>query len=96
MTQPVEHACHKNEIKRINRIEGQIRGIKNMVQEGQYCVDILTQVKAARSALKSLELNILESHANHCLINAMKSGSESESKEKINEIMLLLKRSSKA
>lgn len=90
------HADHNNEIKRINRIEGQVRGIKKMVEDGKYCVDILTQVKAVRSALKSLELNILENHANHCLIKAMESGNKKETKAKIDEIMTLLKRSSKS
>lgn len=91
-----KHADHSNEIKRINRIEGQVRGIKKMVEEGKYCVDILTQVKAARSALKSLELNILENHTNHCLIKAMESGSKKEAKEKVDEIIELLRRSSKS
>lgn len=91
-----KYADHTNEIKRINRIEGQVRGIKKMVEDGKYCVDILTQVKAARSALKSLEINILEAHANHCLIKAMESGSKKDVKDKIDEIMELLKRTNKS
>ncbi len=89
-------ANHKAQVARVNRIEGQIRGIKNMIEEGKYCVDILTQIKAIRSALKGLELQILEGHANHCLFNALKSGDESEVQEKINEIMELIKKSSKS
>ena len=67
-----------------------------MIEEGKYCVDILTQIKAIRSALKGLELQILEGHANHCLLNAVKSGSKKDAEEKINEIMELIKKSSKS
>ena len=90
------HADHRDEIPRINRIEGQVRGIKKMVDEQKYCLEILTQIKAARSALKSLELIVLENHIGHCLVNAAKSGSEKEINEKINEVMELLKKSSKS
>jgi len=67
-----------------------------MVDEQKYCLDILTQIKAARSALKSLELIILENHIGHCLVNAAKSGSEKEINIKMNEVMELLKKSSKS
>lgn len=89
-------ADHKAHLTRVNRIEGQVKGIKNMIGEGKYCVDILVQVKAVRSALKSLELLILEGHANTCLLNAVKSGSKKETEEKIKEIMELIKKSSKS
>ena len=89
-------ANHRSQVARVNRIEGQVRGVKNMIEEGKYCVDILTQIKAIRSALKGLELQILEGHANHCLINALNSGNESEAQEKVNEIMDLIKKSSKS
>jgi DNA-binding FrmR family transcriptional regulator len=89
-------ADHKSHLSRVNRIEGQVKGIKGMIEEGKYCVDILTQIKAIRSALKGLELQILEGHANHCLLNAVKSGSKKDAEEKINEIMELIKKSSKS
>ena len=73
------HADHRSHLSRVNRIEGQIRGIKNMIEEEKYCVDILIQIKAIRSALKGLELRILEGHANHCLMNAVSSGSKKRS-----------------
>lgn len=96
MGHEVKGTDHKSQLSRVNRIEGQVRGISKMIDEGQYCVDILTQIKAVRSALKSLELQILEGHANHCLLNAMKSGSDKHAKQKITEIMELIKKSSKA
>ncbi len=88
-------ANHKSQLSRVNRIEGQIRGIRGMIEEDKYCIDILTQIKAARSALKSLELQILEGHANHCLMHALESGSKMKTQEKINEIMGLIKKTSK-
>ncbi len=90
------HADHRNHLTRVNRIEGQIRGIKTMIEEEKYCVDILTQIKAARSALKSLELQILEGHAEHCLKGALSSGNEKAAKEKVAEILELIKKSSKS
>lgn len=89
-------ADHRNQLARVNRIEGQVRGVKKMIEDGEYCVDILTQIKAIRSALKSLELQILEGHAQHCLLNAIESGSQKQVKEKIDEIMDLITRSSKS
>ena len=89
-------ANHKDQLTRVNRIEGQVRGIKSMIESEKYCVDILIQIKAIRSALKSLDLQILEGHANHCLLNAMNSGSKLEMQTKIDEVMNLIKKSSKA
>ena len=90
------HASHKAQLARVNRIAGQVRGIKSMIEEEKYCLDILTQIKAARSALKSLEHEILEGHANHCLLGAVESGSKKIAKEKVDEILELLKRSSRS
>ena len=67
-----------------------------MIEEGKYCVDILTQIKAIRSALKGLELNILEGHANHCFFKAMESGSKKEMERKVDEVLDLMKKSSKS
>ena len=89
-------ANHKSHLTRVNKIEGQVRGIKKMIEDEKYCVDILTQNKAIRSALKGLELQILEGHASHCLMNAVKSGSEVDAEEKITEIMDLIKKASKS
>lgn len=89
-------ADHKKQLTRINRIEGQVRGIKTMIENEKYCMDILTQIKAIRSALKGLELDILDRHAHHCLMAAVSSGSEKEAKIKIDEILDLVKRSSRS
>lgn len=86
-----EHTSH---LPRIRRIEGQIRGISKMVEEERYCVDILTQFKAVRSALKSLEGKILEEHLNHCVHKAISVGNEKESKKMVDELLLLVKKAS--
>lgn len=56
-------------LKRLNRIEGQVRGVSNMVQDDKYCIDILTQVSAAKAALDKVALELLRDHARHCLSN---------------------------
>lgn len=56
-------------IKRLSRIEGQVRGVSKMVQEDKYCIDILTQVSAAKAALDKVALELLRDHAKHCLTN---------------------------
>lgn len=56
-------------IKRLNRVEGQVRGVSKMVQDDKYCIDILTQVSAAKAALDKVALELLRDHARHCLNN---------------------------
>ena len=89
-------ADHRAFLNRVNKIEGGSARYKKMITEEKYCVDILTQVKAARSALKSLELLVLEGHLNHCLVAAIHSRSNDEATEKVDEILKLLKKSSKS
>jgi DNA-binding FrmR family transcriptional regulator len=58
-------------LARLARIEGQIRGIEGMVQEDRYCIDVLTQIAAARAALDKVALGLLDDHAQHCVIGAV-------------------------
>ena len=67
-----------------------------MIEDEKYCVDILNQIKAIRSALKALELLILEGHLNHCLMSAINANSKKDALRKVNEILELLKKSSKS
>lgn len=71
----------KSLISRANRIDGQIKGIKNMLEEDRYCVDILTQISAARAALSSLSKELLEDHINTCVVNGIQNGDEKVIKE---------------
>mgnify|MGYP000565897819 CR=1 FL=1 len=86
------HPCHKAELGKLNRISGQIDGIKKMIDDGRYCPEILTQLRAARSAIRSVEAKILETHLGHCVADAMKKGNTKEAQAKIDEIKDLFKR----
>jgi CsoR family transcriptional regulator, copper-sensing transcriptional repressor len=92
MTQP-HKTTHEEQLTRLARIEGQVRGIRRMVEEGAYCVDILTQVQAAQSALRAVGRNILHKHMQHCVADAFRNPSEEDVEAKIKELMDLMKRS---
>ncbi len=74
-------------LKRLNRIAGQVRGLAGMVEEDRYCIDILTQLSAVRAALRKVEDEILRDHVNHCVAGAIKSGSKTDQRKKIDELM---------
>ena len=82
-----KHPDHGAEKKRLNRIRGQVDGIDRMINERRYCVDIITQIKAAKAALQSLERAILETHLRGCVRTALSSKNAFDIEEKINEIM---------
>jgi DNA-binding FrmR family transcriptional regulator len=84
------HPEHDDQIPGLNRIEGQIKGIKRMIENRRYCVDILTQMKAAKAALHKVEQEILKKHMQHCLKHAVETQNETEIQEKIDELMVLL------
>lgn len=77
---------------RLARIEGQIRGVRGMLEEGRYCVDVLTQIDAATAALARVQDRILESHLNHCVAKALEGDEPVERREKVDEVVMLLKR----
>ena len=81
---------HSDTLSALRRIEGQVRGVQRMVDEKKYCVDILNQIAAIKGALGTVEKNILERHFQHCVKNAMNSQSETDTSEKISEIMDLI------
>jgi CsoR family transcriptional regulator, copper-sensing transcriptional repressor len=73
-----------NYLKRLRRIEGQIRGLQRMIEDDKYCIDILTQVSAATKALQAVALGLLEEHLSHCVAEAVAEGGESAN-EKVKE-----------
>lgn len=75
-------------VKRLKRIEGQVRGIQKMIEEDRYCVDILIQISAIESALKQVGFSVTERHMNHCVSDAIKKG---EGAESIDELMKVLR-----
>ncbi|MFB4163547.1 metal-sensitive transcriptional regulator [Alteribacillus sp. JSM 102045] len=74
-------------LNRLKRIEGQVRGIHNMVENDRYCVDILNQIAAIQSAMNKVSLALMEDHTNHCVANAIKNGNGEESIEELIELM---------
>lgn len=79
-------------VKRLRRIEGQVRGVSAMVEEGRYCIDILTQVQAIKAALRSVEDELLKNHASHCVEEAISDGDTAAQREKFNELVALFGR----
>jgi DNA-binding FrmR family transcriptional regulator len=79
--------------KRLSRIEGQVRGIARMVDDGRYCIDIVTQISAARAALRRVEEEILRDHIGHCVEHALTSGDADEQRRKVAELMEIFTRS---
>ena len=80
----------KRALARLSRLEGQVRGIKRMVEEDRYCVDILTQTAAIRAALKGVEKLVIADHAAHCIEDAVASGGPDEQRAKFMELIELL------
>lgn len=82
-------------LKRLSRIEGQVRGLARMVEDDRYCIDIITQISAVRAALRRVEEDILRDHIAHCVEHAIVSGNADEQREKIAELMDVLGRSAR-
>ena len=82
-------------LQRLRRIEGQVRGISRMVEEDRYCIDIITQISAVRAALRRVEEEVLQEHVAHCVEHAIASGNAVDQREKITELMEVLKRATR-
>ncbi|GAA1481975.1 metal-sensitive transcriptional regulator [Gordonia sinesedis] len=93
----MEHADHgyigqkDDYLRRLRRIEGQARGLQRMVEEEQYCIDILTQISAMTKALQAVSLGLLEEHMNHCLVHAAQESDEA-GQGKVDEAMQAIAR----
>ena len=79
-------------VKRLHRIEGQVRGLERMVEDERYCIDILTQVSAVSTALESVALAILDDHVTHCVAGALASGDDGEAQVKTGELLAAVRR----
>ena len=79
-----------NTLKRLSRIEGQVRGIRKMIEEERYCIDVLQQVQAIKAALSKVEDAILKDHSNTCVASAISSGNEQEQRQKFNAIFYMV------
>ena len=74
-------------VRRLHRIEGQVRGIERMVEDDRYCIDILTQISAVNTALESLAFKVLDDHVNHCVAGALASGDAADAEKKSKELL---------
>jgi DNA-binding FrmR family transcriptional regulator len=74
-------------VKRLHRIEGQVRGIERLLEEDRYCIDVLTQIAAVSTALDSVAFKILDDHVNHCVAGALASGDQAEASQKSKELL---------
>jgi len=83
---------HTANLIALRRIEGQIKGIQRMIEEKKYCIDIVNQVHASVNALRRVAEKILAKHMEHCVVDAIKGKSEQQKKEKIDEIMEVIRR----
>jgi DNA-binding FrmR family transcriptional regulator len=79
-------------VKRLHRIEGQVRGIERMVEEERYCIDVLTQIGAVTTALESVAFEILDDHVGHCVSGALSSGDPDVAAEKSKELLEAVQR----
>lgn len=86
------HPDHTIDLPRLNRIGGQIAGVKKMIEEDRHCTEILTQIRAVRAALKGLEASILERHLGHCVAESLNAADPKAVQTKINELKDLFKR----
>jgi DNA-binding FrmR family transcriptional regulator len=82
-------------LNRLKRIEGQVRGVARMVEEDRYCIDVLTQLQAARAALATVEIELLKTHLDHCVEGAITSGDADDQRQKARELIELLQRATR-
>lgn len=82
----------KTTINRLNRIAGQVQGVVRMIEQDRYCIDVLTQIAAIKSALSKVESEVLKRHAASCVASAIASGDEAEQRQKFSELVDLMER----
>ena len=89
------HADKVALVKRLHRIEGQVRGVEKMLEDDRYCIDILTQISAVSTALDAVAFKILDDHVNHCVAGALASGDEEDAATKTRELLEAVQRFAK-
>ncbi|MBC7771377.1 MAG: metal-sensitive transcriptional regulator [Pyrinomonadaceae bacterium] len=88
----MNEAVSQKVLKSLNRVQGQVRGIAKMVEEDRYCIDVVTQIEAARAALARIESDLLREHLGHCVHRAMNSKNASEQEKVIEELVGVFRR----
>jgi DNA-binding FrmR family transcriptional regulator len=79
-------------LRRLNRIEGQVRGVARMLDEDRYCIDVVTQIAAVRAALRRVEEKVLQDHVAHCVEQAITGGNETQQRRTVAELMAVMSR----
>jgi DNA-binding FrmR family transcriptional regulator len=91
----MQAAAKDSVLKRLNRIEGQVRGLVRMVDEDRYCIDVMTQLAAVRAALRKVEEEVLRDHVAHCIDHAIASGDARDQRQKVAELIEVLGRTAR-
>ena len=86
------HPSHKDQLIRLKKVEGQVRGIQTMIEERRYCMELLSQIRAISGALRKIESGILESHLQHCVNDTITSKNKIDAELKIKEITKLFEK----
>jgi len=86
------HPSHENQLVRLKKVEGQVRGIQTMIEERRYCMDLLSQIRAVTGAMRKIESGILSRHLQHCINDTITSKSQKEATVKIKEITRLFEK----
>ncbi len=92
MVSMARHPSHHDQLRRLNRARGQLDGVVKMINEERYCIDILTQLRAARSALRAVEDGVLRTHVQHCIQDELARGHTDKPNERIDELVDVLTR----
>ena len=83
---------HEEQLNRLSKIEGQLRGVRRMIEDRRYCIDIVSQIKAINAALKQVQMGVLEKHIHHCVAESLNSRKPEIFEEKVTEIIEVLGR----
>ena len=83
---------HEGQLKRLSKIEGQIKGVRKMIEDQRYCVDIISQIKAVVGALDKVQMGVLEKHVHHCVGESLESKNPQNFEEKVEELVRVLAR----
>ena len=83
---------HEEQLNRLSKIEGQLRGVRRMIEDRRYCIDIVSQIKAINAALKQVQMGVLEKHIHHCVAESLNSRKPEIFEEKVTEIVEVLGR----
>jgi DNA-binding FrmR family transcriptional regulator len=88
------YPSHAEQLERLSKIEGQIKGVRRMIEERRYCIDIVSQMKAVEAALKQVQLGVIEKHIHHCVTEAVRSQQPEHLEQKVEELVKVMGRMS--